>query len=99
MIQRIHLLFAGLLLPCACLVMPATAQDISDVAEDRDIAAIEQCLQRAAEQKIDEDRVDDFIDRCIDELYAQKEQAAGTEDTLDAEEAPRDSGAGKLPSD
>lgn len=103
MTRRIHRLFAGLLLPCSCALAPAVAQDMNDVAEDRDIASIEQCLQRAVEQKIEEDRVDAFIDRCIDEFYAQKEQAAGTENTPreggDAEGASREDGAGEAPSD
>lgn len=101
MTRRIHRLFAGLLLPCACAL--AVAQDMNDVAEDRDIASIEQCLQRATEQKIEEDRVDAFIDRCIDEFTAQREQDAGTENSPreddDAEGVSRDDGAGEVPSD
>lgn len=95
MTRRTHFLFAGLLLPSVCALTPAVAQDMSDVAEDRDIASIEQCLQRAVEEKIAEDRVDAFIDRCIDEFTAQREQAADMEGT------PRegDDGAGEAPSD
>ncbi len=103
MTRRNHCLFAGLLLPCACALTPAVAQDMNDVAEDRDIASIEQCLQRAVEQKIEEDRVDAFIDRCIDDIYTQREQASGAENSPresgDAEGATREDGAGEVPSD
>lgn len=82
--RRIQILFAGLLPLCAAST--AAAQDMTDVAEDRDIAFIEQCLQRAAEERISEDRIDAFIDRCIDEFYAERERNAG------ADNAPHDAG-------
>ncbi|MBK8162517.1 MAG: hypothetical protein IPK65_05035 [Gammaproteobacteria bacterium] len=82
--RRVHLLFAGLLPLCAAST--AAAQDMNDVAEDRDIAFIEQCLQRAAEERISEDRVDAFIDRCIDEFYAERTRNDG------ADNAPHDAG-------
>lgn len=103
MTRRLRSLLPGLLLPYACAIAPAMAQDVSDVAEDRDIAAIEQCLQRAAEEKIDEEHVDAFIDRCIDEFYAQKERAAGMADIPrdgdDADTVPQDAAGEESPSD
>lgn len=103
MTRRLHSLLPGLLLPYVCAIAPAMAQDANDVAEDRDIAFIEQCLQRATEAKIDEDHIDAFIDHCIDEFYAQKERAAGAEDSPgdgdDADMAPQDDAGEGFPSD
>jgi hypothetical protein len=67
---------------------PSWAQEMISDAETQDMLFIEQCLQRAATEKVPEDRIDDFIDRCLDELYEQKEQAGGVDD------AAPDDGAG-----
>lgn len=67
---------AALLLAAA----PARAQDMINDAETRYMLFIEQCLQRAAEEKVPEERIDDFIDRCLEELYAQQDEAAGNDD-------------------
>jgi len=54
---------------------PARAQDMDNDAEARDMVFIEQCLQRATAEKVPENRIDDFIDRCLNELYQKQEQA------------------------
>ncbi|MGE0289833.1 MAG: hypothetical protein AB7I42_26840 [Bradyrhizobium sp.] len=59
---------------------PSWAQEMLNDAEAQDMLFIEQCLQRAATERIPEDRIDDFIDRCLDELYAQKERDAAADD-------------------
>lgn len=76
-IWRPHTLIATALLLCAASM--ARAQEADNMAEDRDIGFIEQCLQRAVEQQIPEDRIDAFIDRCINEFYERNGQNTGAE--------------------
>jgi len=96
--RRTYLTMASALLLCAAA--PARAQEMDNMAEDRDIGFIEQCLQRAVEQQIPEDRIDAFIDRCINEFYERSEQAAGGEGGMQQDDGEtRDGDAGAMPGD
>jgi hypothetical protein len=69
----------------------ARAEDMNNDADTQDMIFIDQCLQRAQKEKVPEARIDDFIDRCLNELYDQKERGQG-----DTAPAGSDSGDGDL---
>jgi hypothetical protein len=98
MTRRTYTPIATALLLCAAA--PAWTQEIDNMAEDRDIAYIEQCLQRAVEQQIPEDRIDDYIDRCINEFYERAEQHTGAEGSMPEDHGtPDDDAQGDADSD
>jgi hypothetical protein len=83
---------------CAALLAAAAtarAEDMNNDADTQDMIFIDQCLQRAQKEKIPESRIDDFIDRCLNELYDQKERERDAGATPDG----GDPGNGSLPPD
>lgn len=72
-----RMLTLALIAAAVIAAAPSWAQDINNDAETQDMLFIEQCLQRSVAEKVPENRIDDFIDRCLNDLYEQKEQAGG----------------------
>jgi hypothetical protein len=99
--RRTYTLLATVLLLSAAT--GTQAQETDNMAEDRDIGFIEQCLQRAVEQQIPEDRIDAFIDRCINEFYERSELNSGAEsgasDGDGKTQGGADGDAGAIPGD